>query len=75
MIIVIYIANIRLRNDYSYNIIIMENAITVLHEEDNQISAEERHAIDAGLADIESGRTISHDEMKQRYERLLFQTS
>lgn len=53
----------------------MENVITVLHEEDNQISAEERHAIDAGLADIESGRTISHDEMKQRYERLLFQTS
>lgn len=53
----------------------MENAITVLHEEDNQISAEERQAIDAGLADIESGRTISHDEMKQRYKRLLFQTS
>lgn len=41
----------------------------------DQISAEERQAIDAGLADIESGRTISHDEMKQRYERLLFQTS
>lgn len=56
-------------------LIIMENVITVLHEEDNQISEEERHAIDAGLADIESGHTISHDEMKQRYERLLFQTS
>lgn len=56
-------------------LIIIENVITVLHEEDNQISAEERQAIDAGLADIELGRTISHDEMKQRYERLLFQTS
>lgn len=37
----------------------------------DQISAEERQAIDAGLADIESGRTISHDEMRKRYEQWL----
>lgn len=36
----------------------------------DQISAEERQAIDAGLADIEAGHIISHNEMRKRYARL-----
>lgn len=37
----------------------------------NTISEKERQAIDKGLADIEAGKIIPHNEMRKRYEQWL----
>lgn len=43
------------------------------HEDDwwKTISEKERQAINKGIADIEAGRTIPHQEMRKRYEQWL----
>lgn len=35
------------------------------------ISPAERQAIKEGLEDVEKGQTVSHEQMKERYERWL----
>ena len=37
----------------------------------NTISTAERQAIEEGLADVEAGRTIPHEEVMKRYEQWL----
>lgn len=36
-----------------------------------QISEQERLRIEQGLADVKSGKTVSHEEMRKRYEQWL----
>jgi hypothetical protein len=37
----------------------------------NSISVAEKTSIEKGLSDIQAGRTVSHSEVKKRYEKWL----
>ena len=50
----------------------IEETPTIKGKNENAVSYEELKSIERGLNDFQLGRTVSHTQLKKRYEKLLY---